>query len=381
MFKFYLRASLLLTALALLALLTAMREGHSSSGFDLLICAGAFILAFIHSGIVSLIYLVSRKDQDGSWAMLAHAAFVVMPFALLAINAGREHYEEMQLQASPGYKMDTAIASGTVEEFDREWARAHADGATPRLDDVPSYEDWALQAATHGRLDILQSLAAHGALGLDAQASERYGNLVHAAAVCSDERCATQRLPTVQWLVEQGKAHGLTLKSASGQLFGDDAFVYSYDLANADTVKMIELMIAEGADINAGDADDLLRAVVSANKPEHLKFLLAHGYPRSKLSRVREDGRSLLRPAISDHAPEMVEALLAAGVVAQHSRDDDDVMLACRDPYEGDADRAQAVIAVLKRHGVRLTKAQFEVVTKDREPSETELQCLRGFEH
>ena len=383
MFKFYLRASLVLTVLALLAMLTAMRYENSSSGwrhsdFDLLICVAAFILAFVHSGIVSLLYLANRKDGEGNWALLAHGAFIVMPIALLVINNAREHYDQMQLEASPSYKMTQAITDGTVEEFDREWLRANADGPSSGRYDVSFDTDWAMQATQHGRLDILQALAAHSALGLDAQSGERYGNLVYAAATCSDERCATGRLALVQWLVEQGKAQGLTLKAASAQLFGSN-FATAFDVQDAPTVTMIELMIAEGADINTGDSDQLLRGVVQANKPEHLQFLFAHGYARSKFNKAGPYEASLLGLAIDNRSPKMVEMLLAAGAVAHHKHDDDDVLQACRDPYEGEAERAGAVVDALKQHGVRLTKAQFDDVSKDRELSPTEQQCLQSF--
>ena len=382
MFKFYLRASLVLTALALLAMLTAMRYEHSSSGgssdFDLLVCAVAFILAFIHSGIVSLLYLANRKDGEGSWAMLAHGAFIVMPIALLVVNGARERYDDMQMRASPSYKMTQAITDGTAEEFDREWLRANAGGPSSRWYDTSYDTDWAMQAALHGRLDILQALAAHSALGLDAQSGERYGELVHAAATCSDERCATQRLPVVRWLVEQGKAQGLTLKTASAQLF-DNSFATTFDVQDASTVTMIELMIAEGADINTGDSDQLLRGVVQADKPEYLQFLLAHGYARSKFNKAGPYDVSLLGLAIDHRSPKMIEGLLAAGVVARHKPDDDDVLRACRDPYESEAEQARAVVDALRQHGVRLTKAQFDDVSKDRELNPTEQQCLQSF--
>jgi len=382
MFKFYLRVSLLLTALALLAMLAAMRYEQSSSGwgsgFELLLSAGAFILAFIHSGVVSLIANARRDDGEGSWALAAHGAFVLMPIALLMINGAREQYDQRQLEASPSYKMTQAIASGTAEEFDREWLRSNADGPSSRWYDTSSDNDWAMQAAQHGRLDILQVLATHSALGLDAESGERYGNLVYAAATCNDERCATQRLPMVQWLVEQGKAQDLTLKAASAQLFGS-GFASAYDVQDAQTVTMIESMIAAGADINVGETDQLARSAVQANRPEHVQFLLKHGYARGKFNHAGAYEASLLGLAIDNRAPKMIELLLGAGAVVQHKRDNDDVLRACHDPYESEADAAHAVIDAMKQNGVRLTKAQFDDLTNDRELTATEQQCLQSF--
>jgi len=83
--------------------------------------------------------------------------------------------------------------------------------------------------------------------------------------------------------------------------------------------------------------------------------------------------------AIDHRSPKMIEGLLAAGVVARHKPDDDDVLRACRDPYESEAEQARAVVDALRQHGVRLTKAQFADVSKDRELNPTEQQCLQSF--
>ncbi len=383
MFKFYHRASLVLTALVLLAYLAATRRLTSTgwgAQIELLLFMAALALAFAHSAIVSLVYLLARKDAEGRWAMLVHGVFIVvvaLPFMAAAV---RESIGGMRYRASPEYKMGVAIESGTLDAFQRQWQRAQ------KLDRVgnPSgalalEQDWASRAAEHGRLDILQALKTNGSFKLDAQSQDRLTSLVFNAAVCEDDRCRTARLPLVQWLLAEATPHGLTLKPASQVLFDGFTFSHRYDLSDPQTVQMLESFIAHGADLNDLGRNGALWYSARFNKIEHVKFLLNHGLTRASINRVEEDDNSALGEALASHAPEIVELLLAAGAVPQHAKYRDDLVIACRDTGSDDEADARRGIEALKRHGARLSKAQLAAILDERGLSDTETQCLREF--
>ncbi len=372
MFKLYLRASLFLTAMALLALMAAMRNDHAS---DTLVAGAFFTLLFLHSGIVSVVYASKRRDGEGQWALGAHAACLVMPLAQLGVNAAIERYQEARYEASPHHQLVLAIDHGDVADFEREFDRA---SGTRDHDPRALEEDWGAQAAEQCRLDILQWLQAHDRLGLGPDDERRYADWVRSAVACTGPGSDATRQPTVEWLIEQGRSAGWSLKSASHHMFNLDPFL-ERDLTDPAMVKLYETVIAAGADLDAEDDDArLLRRAVEDDRTAHVKFLSTHGYARAKF--VEAAGRgSLLGPAIDRRSVPMLELLLSLGAQPDHSLSDDDWMRVCRRPDASETAQARAVVEVLLRHKLHLTRARFTEISASREFNEGEAECLRGF--
>ena len=75
----------------------------------------------------------------------------------------------------------------------------------------------------------------------------------------------------------------------------------------------------------------------------------------------------------------MLELLLSLGAQPDHSLSDDDWMRVCRRPDASETAQARAVVEVLLRHKLHLTRARFTEISASREFNEGEADCLRGF--
>ncbi len=346
-------------------------QGPSVDAIAIFLLKNASIVALFHSWLVSLIYLANRESREGKWGVGLNVCLLLLfwyPYARVAIGHA---VEDARFKASPWYKARIALQEGTASEFMALWNRI------PPEERSRSFID---HAADNSRLDALQALKASGVTIAGPDSEESWGMLVRQAAYAENAKFAGSKLATVQWLLAEGAPYRFSLKPVSRRIFDASDFSYRQNVDDPETVKLFELLIAHGAD--PGKCDGGLCPLWYAarfQKLAHVKFLLSHGVTAETVNRVQDSEHTTpLGEAIERGDAAIAGVLLDAGATITHDEYQDDAVSACLERQLYSPDARPELIETLKRHNVRLSKAQLASYRKYT-LNETELSCVRQF--